>query len=516
MSWIAAIMAKLRPARKPAQRTAAFHAANLGRLTSSWTTDPGAINRWLRYELRTLRARSRELARGDAYGAKYIKSCWQNIAGPDPFRLQAKIKKQRGKFVGQLDGAENRAIEQAWEVHGRAGNFESTGKLSRAEFHRLAIRTMARDGEALILIERGRRAGPHGIQFRLIDIDRLDTERNETLANGRVIKMGVELDDAGRVLAYHVLKNHPGESGTFGSGATREYMRVLAQDAIHLFIPEWPEQVRGIPWMHAAMIRLWNLGGFEEAAVVNARVTASKIAVLQSNNAGDSPINVATGQDSVGNLLTDSEPGQYWTLPDGYTLNNWSPQFPDAAVEPFVRACLRGAAAAVGMAHHSFANDAANVNYSTGRIALLEERDMWMSIQNWYIEHVCMRMYDEWREAGVMVGAFPQSWRDDAHAMVRWQPKTWGWIDPLKDMQGNVTALDAKLTSRTRIASEQGADYEDILDEIASENQMAEEKGVELQSMEPAPPSAPTPPTDDDEEVDDAASTNGRALRAIG
>ena len=55
--------------------TSAFPGADFGRLTSTWDMNPGSINRWLRYELRRLRWRSRQLARGDAYGAKFIRSC---------------------------------------------------------------------------------------------------------------------------------------------------------------------------------------------------------------------------------------------------------------------------------------------------------------------------------------------------------------------------------------------------------------------------------------------------------
>src|SRR5262245_57323835 len=85
-------LSRLPAAPRRPRHGAPFPAADIPRLTASWTSDPGAINRWLRYELRTLRARSRQLARGDAYGAKFIRACEQNIAGPVPFNLQSKFK----------------------------------------------------------------------------------------------------------------------------------------------------------------------------------------------------------------------------------------------------------------------------------------------------------------------------------------------------------------------------------------------------------------------------------------
>ena len=44
-------------ARPVRRRNAGFPAAQINRLTNSWTTDPSSINKWLRHDLRTLRAR---------------------------------------------------------------------------------------------------------------------------------------------------------------------------------------------------------------------------------------------------------------------------------------------------------------------------------------------------------------------------------------------------------------------------------------------------------------------------
>lgn len=482
------IIASLRqPAAPRRMRGAAFPAADLSRLTSSWTTDPGAVNRWLRWELRTLRARSRQLVRGDAYGAGFVGACVRNIAGPAPFTLQAKVKKPRGK----LDTKLNKLLETSWIDWGRPG-CEITRKLSLRAVYRLLVETLARDGELLVRTLRGRQFGPYGFALQLLDIDRLDEDKNEELSRG-AIKMGVEVDAVGMPVRYHVLRRHPGEHGVWGGGAPREYDVLPAEGVYHLFVPHWPEQVRGLPWMHAAMTRLWHLGGFEEAAVINARVGATKLAVLQSKE-GDAPVTLATGQDSKGNLITDAEPGQYWTLPGGYELGSWDPTFPDASVEPFIRACLRGAAAGTGMAYHSFAQDPAQVNYSTARVALLDERDMWMALQDWFVEHFCERLFGDWLESASLVGALAVGdSRDLRLREVRFQPKRWAWVDPQKEVAAKVTALENRLTSHSRIAAEQGEDFEDILDEVASDQALAAEKGVTLASAPAAAQPAPKP-----------------------
>lgn len=500
MGWLSSLGAPATPRRRAAT---AFPGAQMTRLTSSWTQDPGAINRWLRYELRTLRARSRDLARGDAYGKRFISACVNNIAGPDPFRLQSKIRFANGK----LNASANKDIEGGYREWSKPGGCEITGKLSLRELDRLTIRCLARDGEVLIRSLRGKQFGVGG-QLQLLDIDRLDDQRNEALANGNTIKMGVELDPFSKPVRYHLFRQHPGELGEWNRGSPRDYDIVPADQIRHIFIPDWPEQVRGIPWMHAAMLRLWHLGAFEEAAVVNARVGAAKLAVLQQTNPDDAAT-LATGRDSAGNLLTDIEPGQFWTLPQGVSLGSWNPQFPDQSTGPFVQACLRGAAAAVGMAYHSLANDPGEVNYSTARVALLDERDMWSTIQGWYIEHMAAPRFSDWMRQMTLAGAFPTAYlkyRDD----VRFQGKTWDWIDPEKEVNAKREAINLKIKSRTRVIAEDGEDIEDVFDEIAEEEAMAKEKGVKLEPAAPAAAKpAPTPQPAADEAATAAAEDKG-------
>lgn len=228
-----------------------------------------------------------------------------------------------------------------------------------------------------------------------------------------------------------------------------------------------------------------------------------------SPDGGPPPVGDAT--DIHGRFVEDAEPGAFGVLPAGYDFKSWEPNFPDQAIEPFMRSTLRGIAAGLGVAYHSLANDPSNVNYSTARVALLEERDQWQSLQAWYIEHVCRPIYDAWRTCAVLKGTLTQEALSPRYEAVRFQAKTWDWVDPLKDREAQIKALDAKLTSRTRIAAQSGDDFEDVLDEIAQEQELAAQKGVELESSEPATPEAAAPEKSD-EETDDA---DERRLRAI-
>jgi capsid protein len=52
------------------------------------------------------------------------------------------------------------------------------------------------------------------------------------------------------------------------------------------------------------------------------------------------------------------------------------------------------------------------------------------------------------------------------------------WIDPLKEVQANVSALGAALTSRTRVLKEMGIEFEQVAQELASENELLTTLGL--------------------------------------
>ena len=74
----------------------------------------------------------------------------------------------------------------------------------------------------------------------------------------------------------------------------------------------------------------------------------------------------------------------------------------------------------------------------------------------------------------------------DKFSAIEWKPRRWQWVGPLKDTQANVIAVVNGFKSRQGIISEAGGDIEDVLDEIAVDNQPAESKGVELDADQAA------------------------------
>ena len=72
------------------KRSALYAAAQIGRLTASMATYSLSANQEIYRSLRTMRARSRELARDNAHAKKFLQMVETNVIGPEGVMLQNK------------------------------------------------------------------------------------------------------------------------------------------------------------------------------------------------------------------------------------------------------------------------------------------------------------------------------------------------------------------------------------------------------------------------------------------
>jgi len=59
-----------------------------------------------------------------------------------------------------------------------------------------------------------------------------------------------------------------------------------------------------------------------------------------------------------------------------------------------------------------------------------------------------------------------------------WQPRGWAWVDPVKDFQASIMAINAGLKTASSVAAEQGMDIEDVYLQLAQEQAMREKLGI--------------------------------------
>lgn len=439
---------------------------NVGRLFLDWVTMGGlSADDEIRGNAKLLRTRARDLARNNPFVRKYLGLLTANVIGANGFLLSART---RDAATGKLNEALNDEHEDAWR-RWAAGAVDTTGRLTLVDLEGLLIRTVARDGEAFVRMWRNFPGNDFGFALEVIDPDLVDDGFNRAPVDGlNEVSMGVELDEFGRPVAYHVKKRAD------SIGVPRQRMVVPAEDMIHLYLVERPGQNRGVSWLASVITDLKMLAGYFEAELVAARAASAKMGFWQRKDG-------ATVDAPDGDFTLDANPGVIDFGPEGYEFAQWDPQHPTTAFPEFTGAILRSISAGLRVAYASLTGDLREANYGSQRGGLLEERDFYRETQGWFAAAFLRRVHPEWLEVAMLKkrvalpGLDPTPYLD-----VAWTGRGFDWIDPKNDAEARVLMINNGLASRTSTLRERGEDPDEIFEELAAERERAAELGVDL------------------------------------
>ncbi len=124
-------------------------------------------------------------------------------------------------------------------------------------------------------------------------------------------------------------------------------------------------------------------------------------------------------------------------------------------------------------------------NYSSSRLALLDDRDLWRYFQAWFIRSFREPLHREWLQQAVLARAVEiplEAYASDPsrYELVRFKPRGWSWIDPAKEVDAYVKAIRNGLTTTADVIAKtgDGADLEDVLEGREQELGMMHDKGL--------------------------------------
>lgn len=439
-----------------------FQAAATGRLEQSWTATPTSVDSWIYHNWATLVARAREQAENNDHAKKFLQLCRDNIAGPKGFALMANIKDPNGT----PDVLASTAIEEAFERFSKRGVIDVSKTLSRTAIERLIAVTVPKDGEFIAIARYGKELNEFGFAVQLIDPHLLDSTHYQDLGNGNTIRHGIEFNSNGAPVRYYFRKMDERQMGYIKSGSSQDYDIVPAENVCHIFLPEIVGQKRGLSWMRTALWRLRMLGGFEDAAIVNARVGAAKMGFFRDPD----------GENDDQDIPMEGDPGTFEDI-GNRELVQWNPQFPDQSIEPFTKSILRSVASGLTVSYNNLASDLTSVNFSSIRQGALDEREVWKGIQELFIEQWNDWIFERWLKRALVAQAITVSGkplrfdRIEKYKAVSWQGRRWGWIDPQAEMAANQMAIAMRIKTRSEVIREtSGRDSADVWTEFARDD----------------------------------------------
>jgi lambda family phage portal protein len=264
---------------------------------------------------------------------------------------------------------------------------------------------------------------------------------------------------------------------------------VPAQELYHLYLSERTEQTIGVPWVVSAITRLRQLGAFEEAATIAARLGASKAGFFEHSPGPNGEMGEFTGATTAsGNPVMDAAPGTFEALPAGWKLTAWQPEYPNITTGDFRKAMLRGVATSLGMSYTTLGNDLESVNFSSARVGLFEEREWWKALQTWYTENLWEPIFADWLEAAISTRVLnlPMSKFAKFNRPI-FKSRRWPFIDPAKEISAAREAVALRISSRQQVIEEAGGDRDDVFLDNLSDEEYAAEIGLTLQPPDVMP-----------------------------
>lgn len=491
----------------------AWDAGKVDHMRGNWPIYSAPIVNDIRRGLRAIRTRSRHEAQNNDHMMGFLRDVRSNVLGAEGIRYQSRARMQNGKPDKRAQGV----LEENWQEWGAFGVCEVTGTRSWKAEQKLAVTSLARDGEIVIRLISGWEENRWGFAIQQLDPELLDVDYSEELPGGNAVIMGVEVNQWGRPVAFHFSQPDPlgrtYKTGRRGRNNNRD--RVPADEIVHWFLPEWHAATRGVPWAATALRRMTDINGYDEAAVLNARAGASKMGWIQASPEAP-PLNDETGKaqselvsatGSDGHLYTEFDPGSIGLLPPGYEFVGWNPNFPSGDHGQFIKPALRGVATGLGMDYNTLGNDAEGVNYNSLRHFALVKRDIYAELQSAIAEAIHQRIFNGWLKSALQFDALKDSrgnrLRLDREAEFRrstWLGRRWQWVDPMKDAAAAEKEIDMRARSISSVIRDRGEDPETVWDEIERENDELERRGISREQAAAAAtaPAAPTTEGEDD------------------
>lgn len=451
----------------------AYDAASHGRRLAPWRPSSAGPNAIVSGSGNTLRARSRDAGRNNAWLKRGLDNWVSNEAGTG---IVPKSKAPDPEFARKAD-----ALWELW-----VNEADADGVLNVYGLMALAVRGRNESGEAFIR-QRSRRLDDGlvvPLQIQLLEADQVPLEKCEE-AEGRRTVQGVVFNRIGQRVSYWMYRRHPGEYG-LGAGMA-ELIEVPASQVVHHYAPLRAGQVRGMPWNVQALIRTRDFDEYDDAELQRKKARAHFTGAIERDPVGDdarydpltgAPLSV----DATGAGLLNLEPGSFAALLPGEKIQLFSGDEGSATYADYCRQQLLAAAAAINVPYEILSGDMRNVNDRILRAILNEyhriiEQSQWL----YTIPQMCQRIWGWFIDAAVLSGklsATDYAERQAEYKAAEWRPQGWASMHPVQDAQAKLMRVAGGLSSRSREVAQEGYSVEDVDRENASDAARAQELGL--------------------------------------
>lgn len=455
----------------------------------------------------TLRQRSRILYMVSPIASGALKRQRTNIVGSGLW-LKSTIDRDVLGLTKEQAEAWQRKVQAEFDLWAsRKQSCDATGVNNFYGMQQLVTLAWPMSGDVFALVKRAKVTPlmPYSLRLHILEADRVrtPTDANVNLlganmtrgkaANGNLIYDGVEVDSNGTIVAYYVSNTWPYQ---FDTMAETKFVRVEAYgketglpNILHIMDTERPEQYRGVPYLAQVIEPLLQLRRYTEAEIMAAVVQSFYTAFIKTEAPTDGiPFN-EVGGDGIAEASEDPNeyemgPGTINVMEPGEDVTFGAPTHPNTGFDVFVKAMCEQIGASLEIPADLLLMSFSK-SYSASRAALLEAWKGFKMRREWLADDFCRPVYELWLTEAVARGRIsaPGFLTDpiirQAYLGSEWVGPSQGQLDPVKEINAAITAIDNGLSTREAEAIRlNGSEYARNVDKLASENQQLADAGA--------------------------------------
>ena len=497
------------------RRVARYKCNVIRQITNSGYDESGASNRknslkgWnaisespahdIDRNLNTLRQRSRSLFMSAPIATSAIVSTRTNCVGSGLILKPVIDFKHLG-----IEREESEKIKQQilreWSIWAESKFCDNSMQNDFYELQQIAFMSWLMNGDAIGLIQYADKTtdyNPYQLKIKLIESDKLcspnsvTSEYFEEIKNentGYRIINGIEIDDNGAVVAYHICNQY---SSDFTNG--RKWTRVEAfgkrtgnPNIIHVFNAERCEQYRGVPFLAPAIEAIKQLTRYQEAEIM-AAVVNGLFSVFITTKDGEDDVDFE-GLDDEEYERNDNEielaPGVINFLKAGESVETVDAKRPNTNFDGFVSSMCKYIGASLEIPYEILLKSF-TASYSASRAALLEAWKAYKMRRKWFANDFCKPIYETWLSEAVAKGRvncpgfFSSVEIRKAYSKSEWIGPAPGQLDPVKEATGAKMRIDQGFSTReTESAEINGSNFEQNVEQLVIENKMLQNAQV--------------------------------------
>ena len=459
----------VRQARKVRAR---YDGGTSGRRAENWLSGHGSANAQIAPFVRVLRSRARDLVRNNEY-ARRAKTVYQSNVIGTGIKPVYKENEELSRLLRQYIGGGDNGI---WKPLPDAEMRKSLFAIERlAEGERIESGEMFIKREWRTRRQMDEMGLPVPFQMRCLEPEFLDETIDGEQPNGNLAVRGVEVDDFGRIVAYHFYEEHP--YGHLGSGSLKS-QRVDADDVIHIYDEERAGQVRGVTRFAPVMLKMRDYSEYEDVQLVRQKIAASFVAFMRRPHGG-----AKVTADGDSDTEMQIRPGMVRELPPGYDIEFGKPPGVDG-FKDFSQVTLQSIATGMDVPYEDLTGDNSQVSFISGRLARISfdmtndvlQEEVWGPKFCW--------KFDRWfREGAAMVGVRNALDGGGIRAdRARWNTPNRKMLDPGAETTAIIRKIRGGVNSWQDEVRQTGRDPDEVLREYVEDKERFDELGIILDS----------------------------------